>query len=264
MAAATARPANCARKAGRSSRRKPHDLCRQRNLLTLQGEGAQTGRAAVFLRFAGCNLWTGLEHDRDEAVCKFCDTDFVGVNGRAAASSRPPTLWPTRWQPAWPQKCGGKPYVVCTGGEPLLQLDTPLIDAFHARGFEIGHRDQRHHRGAGGHRLDLRQAQGRRAPSCRPAATSSSWSIRRRKPRRIHHAFEQLSFEHFYLQPLDVIGDPAQTAAHVASAAAYCLAHPLWRLSTQTHKLTGFALREPFVYRNSGRQNRYTVLLELL
>src|SRR6202012_259466 len=105
---------------------------------TLQGEGAQTGRAAVFLRFAGCNLWTGLERDRSEAVCQFCDTDFVGTDGPgggkfADAASLARTVFSH-----WPPQARGKPYVVCTGGEPLLQLDSALVAALHEAGFEIG------------------------------------------------------------------------------------------------------------------------------
>ncbi|NWG92309.1 MAG: radical SAM protein, partial [Parvularculaceae bacterium] len=102
---------------------------------TLQGEGAQTGRAAVFLRFSGCNLWSGLERDRESAVCRFCDTDFAGVDGPGGGKFGAPRALADHVAKFWPG--GGSPIVVCTGGEPLLQLDAPLIDALHARGFKI-------------------------------------------------------------------------------------------------------------------------------
>ncbi|HRX39735.1 MAG TPA: 7-carboxy-7-deazaguanine synthase, partial [Parvularculaceae bacterium] len=104
---------------------------------TLQGEGAQTGRAAVFLRFAGCNLWTGLERDRAGAVCQFCDTDFIGTDGSGGGKFKSAEVLADHVTAGWPADTGGVPYVVCTGGEPLLQLDTALIDALHARGFEV-------------------------------------------------------------------------------------------------------------------------------
>jgi 7-carboxy-7-deazaguanine synthase (Cx14CxxC type) len=105
---------------------------------TLQGEGAHAGRAAVFLRFAGCNLWTGLERDRATAVCTFCDTDFVGTDGSGGGKFKDADALADAVAAQWPQGHPGKPYVVCTGGEPLLQVDKPLIGALHARGFEIG------------------------------------------------------------------------------------------------------------------------------
>ncbi|RMF63726.1 MAG: radical SAM protein, partial [Bacteroidetes bacterium] len=106
---------------------------------TLQGEGAQTGRPAVFLRFAGCNLWTGREEDRARAVCRFCDTDFVGTDGPGGGKYRSPAELARAVADRWPGPRDGRdrPYVVCTGGEPLLQLDVPLIEALHAEGFEV-------------------------------------------------------------------------------------------------------------------------------
>src|ERR1700748_1024466 len=103
---------------------------------TLQGEGAQAGRAAVFCRFAGCNLWSGREQDRATAVCNFCDTQFVGTDGQNGGKSAPAEALPEALAPFWPAGTPGRPYVVCTGGEPLLQLDEAAIEAFHARGFE--------------------------------------------------------------------------------------------------------------------------------
>src|SRR5690349_11341907 len=105
---------------------------------TLQGEGAQSGRAAVFLRFAGCNLWSGLERDRADATCRFCDTDFVGTDGPGGGKFADAEALADAVAAAWPQGGAGKPYVVCTGGEPLLQLDEAAIAALHHRGFEIG------------------------------------------------------------------------------------------------------------------------------
>jgi 7-carboxy-7-deazaguanine synthase len=105
---------------------------------TLQGEGAQAGRAAVFLRFAGCNLWSGLERDRSEAVCRFCDTDFVGTDGVGGGKFADAPALARAVFAHWPPGTAGRPYVVCTGGEPLLQLNKALIEALHAQGFEIG------------------------------------------------------------------------------------------------------------------------------
>src|SRR5512143_1872096 len=104
---------------------------------TLQGEGAQAGRAAVFCRFAGCNLWSGREEDRATAVCRFCDTDFVGTDGPGGGKFTTAADLAQAVRARWPAEAGGRPYVVCTGGEPLLQLDAPLVDALHARGFEV-------------------------------------------------------------------------------------------------------------------------------
>jgi 7-carboxy-7-deazaguanine synthase len=198
---------------------------------TLQGEGARTGRPAVFCRFSGCNLWTGREEDRASAVCRFCDTEFVGVGpdgGKFAAASD----LAGAVRAAWQGNGRGKPYVVCTGGEPLLQLDLEAIDAFHAAGFEVAVETNgtclppdgidwitvspkaeaetilRH-----GDELKLVYPQAGAAPE-----RYSDWD-----------------FSVFYLQPMD---DP-EVEANTRAALDYCLRHPQWRLSIQTHKLLG-------------------------
>jgi 7-carboxy-7-deazaguanine synthase (Cx14CxxC type) len=197
---------------------------------TLQGEGAQAGRAAVFLRFAGCNLWTGLERDRGSAVCKFCDTDFVGVDGPGGGKFATPDELADAVAAAWPG--GGAPYVVCTGGEPLLQIDEPLIAALHARGFEIGV-----------------ETNGTQAPPsgldwiCVSPKADAELILKRGNELKLVYPqdrgeperFAGLAFDHFFLQPMD----NAAQAANIQAATAYCLAHPQWRLSLQTHKLIG-------------------------
>lgn len=196
---------------------------------TLQGEGRQAGRASVFCRFAGCNLWNGLERDRDQAICQFCDTDFIGTgpDGGKFASA---TMLAERIASEWPQNAGGTPYVVFTGGEPLLQLDTPLIDALHERGFEIAVETNGTISAPAG--IDwicvspkagapLQQTSGQELKLVYPQATQL--------PETVAH----LSFEHFYLQPMD----GPQRAANTQAAIAYCLAHPRWKLSLQSHKV---------------------------
>lgn len=201
---------------------------------TLQGEGAQTGRAAVFLRFAGCNLWSGREEDRASATCRFCDTDFVGVDGpgggrfpdAAALAAAVAAAWPA------PRPGKGRPLVVCTGGEPLLQLDASLVDALHGAGFEIAV-----------------ETNGTRTPpagldwiTVSPKAGSELVLTSGHELKLVYpqagaepERFEGLSFRSFFLQPMD----GPERDANVARAAAYCLAHPCWRLSLQTHKLVG-------------------------
>jgi 7-carboxy-7-deazaguanine synthase (Cx14CxxC type) len=197
---------------------------------TLQGEGAQTGRAAIFLRFAGCNLWSGLERDREAAICQFCDTDFVGVNGPGGGKFRTPDELADQVAARWAG--GGKPYVVCTGGEPLLQLDAPLIGALHARNFEIGVETNGTLEAPPG--LDwicvspkagapLKQKHGSELKLVYPQAGAEP------------PLFEHLDFRHFFLQPMD---GPHQ-ADNIREAARYCLDHPKWRLSLQTHKFIG-------------------------
>lgn len=198
---------------------------------TLQGEGAHTGRAAVFLRFAGCNLWSGLERDREHAVCKFCDTDFIGVNGDGGGKFTTAVAVVEHVAARW-QGGGGKPYVVCTGGEPLLQLDDELIVALQARGFEVA--VETNGTVTAPETLDwvcvspkstaeLKQTSGDELKLVYPQADAM--------PER----FEGLSFRNFFLQPMD----GPQREANTAAAIAYCLAHPQWRLSLQTHKVTG-------------------------
>ncbi|MBI1361168.1 MAG: 7-carboxy-7-deazaguanine synthase [Alphaproteobacteria bacterium] len=197
---------------------------------TLQGEGAHTGRAAVFLRFAGCNLWSGLERDRSSAVCTFCDTDFIGVDGPGGGKFVEAEALAAHVASMWPG--GGKPYVVCTGGEPLLQVDAALIDALHAKGFEIGVETNGTVAAPAGldwicvspkATAELKQVSGDELKLVYPQADA--------QPER----FAGLAFKHFFLQPMD---GPERSAAQDA-AIAYCREHPQWRLSLQTHKLTG-------------------------
>ncbi|MHB1313134.1 MAG: 7-carboxy-7-deazaguanine synthase [Gemmatimonadaceae bacterium] len=200
---------------------------------TLQGEGVHAGRPAVFCRFSGCNLWTGREADRASAVCTFCDTDFVGVGedgGKFATAAELADAVAARW-PAGDE--GGRTrYVVCTGGEPLLQLDDAAIDALHRRGFTVA--------------VETNGTQ--------PLPRGLDWvcvSPKAGAPLVVHggdelklvfpqagagpEAFRHLEFRHFSLQPMD---GPAR-AANTEAAMAYCLAHPQWRLSVQTHKALG-------------------------
>jgi 7-carboxy-7-deazaguanine synthase (Cx14CxxC type) len=198
---------------------------------TLQGEGAQTGRAAVFLRFAGCNLWSGLERDRAGAVCSFCDTDFVGVDGPGGGKFAAAQELAGHVAGLWPGN-GGAPYVVCTGGEPLLQVDEPLIAALHARGFEVG--VETNGTIAAPASLDwvcvspkstaeLKQMSGDELKLVYPQEDAPP------------EKFAGLHFRNFFLQPMD---GPRRQASQEACI-AYCLKHPQWRLSLQTHKLTG-------------------------
>ncbi len=202
---------------------------------TLQGEGAQSGRAAVFLRFAGCNLWSGREEHRVEAVCSFCDTEFVGVDGPGGGKFACVADLANAVREKWPSIGGnGKPYVVCTGGEPLLQLDRDAIDALHRAGFEIGVETNGTIKAPAG--LDwicvspkanaaLRQLRGDELKLVYPQREAEA------QPDR----FTKLGFRHFFLQPLD----DERRVANTASAVQYCLAHPQWKLSLQTHKLLG-------------------------
>ena len=201
---------------------------------TLQGEGAQTGRAAVFCRFTGCNLWSGLEQDRAGAVCRFCDTDFRGTDGPGGGRFADAIVLARQLRLEWDRVAdgGGAPYVVFTGGEPLLQLDEALILACHAHGLEVG--------------VETNGTQ--------PAPEGLDWicvspkagaALVQRKGDELKLIFPQdgldpesvvdLSFRHRFLQPMD---GPAR-AENTARAAAYCQSHPAWRLSLQTHKLIG-------------------------
>jgi 7-carboxy-7-deazaguanine synthase len=201
---------------------------------TLQGEGAQVGRPAVFCRFSRCNLWTGREAQRSQAICQFCDTDFVGTDGPGGGRFKTPEDLAQAVAAAWAGEVGteAQPYVVCTGGEPLLQLDETAVDALHALGFVVGvetNGTQSAPRGldwicvspkAGaplvldhGHELKLVFPQAEATPD----------------------TFEHLDFERFLLQPMD----GPEREKNTALAIEYCLAHPRWRLSLQTHKYTG-------------------------
>jgi 7-carboxy-7-deazaguanine synthase (Cx14CxxC type) len=201
---------------------------------TLQGEGAQTGRAAVFLRFAGCNLWTGREQDRAGAVCRFCDTDFVGTDGPGGGKFAQALALAEAVASRWPESAGetARPYVVCTGGEPLLQLDAPLIDALHARGFEIAIETNGTLAVPPGIDWICVSPKGR-APLVQQAGDELKLVYPQED--RLPEGLDALAFRHFFLQPMD---GPA-LGGNIARTVAYCLAHPRWRLSMQTHKLAG-------------------------
>jgi len=199
--------------------------------LTLQGEGGQAGKAAVFCRFAGCNLWSGREQDRATAVCTFCDTDFVGVDGEGGGKFATPEGLAAAVDAAWTGPQSDK-LVVCTGGEPLLQLDPPLIKAFHARGFMIAVETNG----------TLAAPEGIDWICVSPKAQSTIVQTRGQELKLVYPQpgvdparFEGLDFERFFLQPMDCADQQANTAA----AVAYCLSHPRWRLSVQTHKYLG-------------------------
>lgn len=201
---------------------------------TLQGEGARAGTAAVFCRFSGCNLWTGREEDRADAVCRFCDTDFLGTDGtggrRFESAHSLARAARGAWRASWPRT--GRPLLVCTGGEPLLQLDAALVAAFHDEGFEVAV-----------------ETNGTRAVpegvdwvTVSPKARAALVVTQGDELKLVYPqdgvdpaAFEPLAFRHFFLQPMDGLARAASTRL----AALYCLEHPAWRLSTQMHKLLG-------------------------
>jgi 7-carboxy-7-deazaguanine synthase (Cx14CxxC type) len=196
---------------------------------TLQGEGGQAGRAAVFCRFSGCNLWTGREADRGKAICQFCDTDFVGTDGPGGGRFATAAALAEAVRRAWAGD-GGRPLVVCTGGEPLLQLDEALVEALHAAGFEIAV-----------------ETNGTKLPPpgidwicVSPKAGAEVVLTRGQElklvfpqPGALPELFEALDFQHFFLQPMD---GPAQQE-NTALALRHCMARPRWRLSLQTHKI---------------------------
>jgi 7-carboxy-7-deazaguanine synthase len=198
---------------------------------TLQGEGAHTGRRAVFLRFAGCNLWTGREEDRATAQCTFCDTDFVGMDGPGGGRFADAATLADAVEAEWGTEPTNR-YVVCTGGEPLLQLDAPLVDALHARGFEVGVETNGTQLPPPG--LDWICVSPKADTKIRLLA-GNELKLVFPQPLAKPERFEGLGFDHFFLQPMD---GPAR-AENIQAAAAYCLAHPKWRLSLQTHKLIG-------------------------
>ncbi|MBU2607303.1 MAG: 7-carboxy-7-deazaguanine synthase [Alphaproteobacteria bacterium] len=203
---------------------------------TLQGEGAQTGRAAVFLRFAGCNLWSGLERDRDKAVCRFCDTDFVGTNGLNGGKFRAAADLAAHVRAIWEAEAGAaRPaYVVCTGGEPLLQLDAPLIAALKVEGFEIG--VETNGTIAAPEGLDwICVSPKANAPLVQTSGSELKLVYPQDEPEAQPERFSQLDFSHFFLQPKD---DP-NAARNLQGATTYCMKNPQWRLSLQTHKLIG-------------------------
>jgi 7-carboxy-7-deazaguanine synthase (Cx14CxxC type) len=199
---------------------------------TLQGEGANSGKAAVFCRFSGCNLWTGREEDRSRAVCRFCDTDFVGTGrdgGKFSTADELASAIVSAWRG---ETASGERLVVCTGGEPLLQVDDQFIDAMHAAGFTIA----------------IETNGTMRAPDSidwicvspkagAPFVQQSGDELKLvfPQPGAMPETFESLDFDHFFLQPMD--GPSARE--NTEAAIAYCMAHPQWRLSIQSHKLVG-------------------------
>ncbi|MBA3496155.1 MAG: 7-carboxy-7-deazaguanine synthase [Gemmatimonadota bacterium] len=200
---------------------------------TLQGEGANAGRPAVFCRFAGCNLWTGREADRAAAVCQFCDTDFVGTDGPGGGKFASPQALAAAVSAAWPAGDPlARPLVVCTGGEPLLQLDPPLLESLRAAGFEVAV-----------------ETNGTLAPPpgidwlCVSPKAGAALVVNAGDELKLVYPqadapperFQSLAFRQFFLQPMD---GPAREA-NTQAALHYCLAHPRWRLSLQTHKLLG-------------------------
>jgi 7-carboxy-7-deazaguanine synthase (Cx14CxxC type) len=201
---------------------------------TLQGEGAQTGRAAVFCRFSGCNLWSGHEEDRASAICQFCDTDFVGTDGRGGGKFSSAQELALAVASTWTESGSSRsrPYVVCTGGEPLLQLDEDLVAAFHAEGFEVAIETN-------GSRLS--------PPGidwvCVSPKAGSELLLRSGDELKLVYPqagaepenFQHLDFQRFFLQPMDGL----EREANINLAIEYCLLHPQWRLSLQTHKLLG-------------------------
>ena len=201
--------------------------------LTLQGEGGQAGRPAVFCRFAGCNLWSGREQDRAGAVCNFCDTDFVGMDGEGGGRFATADDLAAAVEAAWTGGPGDR-LVVLTGGEPLLQVDEALIVALHGRGFSLALETNGTIAVPPG--VDWICV----SPKAQaPLAQLSGHELKLVYPQRnVDPArFEGLSFERFLLQPMD---GPAR-AQNTQAAIAYCLAHPRWRLSVQTHKYLGIA-----------------------
>ena len=198
---------------------------------TLQGEGAQAGRAAVFCRFSGCNLWTGREEDREKAVCRFCDTDFIGMDGEGGGRFADAQALADALVRVW-DGAPARRFVVFTGGEPLLQVDADLVAAVHTRGFEIAI-----------------ETNGTRLPPdgidwicVSPKAGADLVLTRGHELKLVYPQPElrpetvaELDFAHFFLQPMDGPDRSANTQA----AVAYCLDHPQWRLSVQTHKMIG-------------------------
>lgn len=202
---------------------------------TLQGEGAQAGRAAVFCRFAGCNLWSGRESDRATAVCTFCDTDFVGTDGqnggKFASADTLADAVAARW-PGGVAGAAGRPYVVCTGGEPLLQLDDALVEAFHARGFEVAVETNGTQPAPAG--LDW-ICVSPKADAPLLLTAGDELKLVYPQPLARPERFAGLAFDHFFLQPMD----GPDRRDHTRAATDYCMAHPQWRLGVQMHKIVG-------------------------
>jgi 7-carboxy-7-deazaguanine synthase (Cx14CxxC type) len=200
---------------------------------TLQGEGAQAGRPAVFCRFSGCNLWSGLKKDRASAVCSFCDTDFVGTDGSGGGKFSAADELADAIAAQWPtEDVGVRRFVVCTGGEPLLQLDEGLIELLHRRGFEVAVETNGTLPAPPG--IDW---------LCVSPKSTGDLVLRRGQELKLVYpqpdarpeCFERLAFDYFFLQPMD----GADRQRNTSRALRYCLQHPLWRLSLQSHKLLG-------------------------
>lgn len=199
--------------------------------LTLQGEGAQAGRRAVFLRFAGCNLWSGREEDRATATCQFCDTDFVGTNGENGGKYADAAALADKVQSLWGE-AGGTPYVVITGGEPMLQLDAALVDALHARGFEIGVESNGTLPAVPGiDWLCISPKAGSDVVQTKGNELKLVWP----QPGSDWQTMESWSFDHFLIQPMDSVA----RAENLQAAIQFVMDHPKWRLSLQNHKALG-------------------------
>jgi len=196
---------------------------------TLQGEGVHTGRAAVFCRFAGCNLWSGREQDRANAVCQFCDTDFVGTDGDGGGKFDTAKELAAAIAAKWPQSDSGKRFVVCTGGEPLLQIDAALIDALHEQNFIIAVETN------GTIALPEGIDWACVSPKSRAElVVTRGDELKVVYPQEVNPLlYEQLAFEHFFIQPMDGVNDS------LAASVRFCAENPRWRLSLQTHKLIG-------------------------
>ena len=199
---------------------------------TLQGEGANAGTPAVFLRFAGCNLWSGRERDRATAVCRFCDTDFAGIDGEGGGKFRGAAALARAVAAKWPGRVTASRFVVCTGGEPLLQLDAPLLKALHARGFRVA--IETNGTLAAPRGIDW---------ICVSPKADAPLVLRRGDELKLVYPqsgaeperYQGLEFDHYFLQPMD----GPRRAENTRLAADYCLRHPDWRLSLQVHKLIG-------------------------
>lgn len=200
--------------------------------LTLQGEGAQAGRRAVFLRFAGCNLWTGREQDRAAAICQFCDTDFVGTDGENGGKYADADALADRVLGIWGTPGDGRPYIVITGGEPMLQLDTALIAALHDRGFEIGVESNGTMAAVPGiDWLCISPKAGSTVVQRRGHELKLVWP----QPGSDWQAMQDWDFDHFLIQPMD-----SDARDHnLAAAIRFVMDNPKWRLSLQTHKALG-------------------------
>jgi len=198
---------------------------------TLQGEGMNAGRPAVFCRFAGCNLWSGQEKDRAGAVCKFCDTDFVGIDGTAGGKFETAGALADTIAGQWPTEQGARRFAVLTGGEPALQADAAFVSALHARGFEVAIETNG--------TLELPEGLDWVCVSPKadaPLKVKGGNELKLVYPQRVAPSeYEKLSFEHFLLQPMD----GPEALENTERAVAYCLQNPKWRLSLQTHKVLG-------------------------